>query len=396
MLDWLIVGGGIHGTHLAHMLTARGRVAPDRLRVLDPHPEPLAAWDACTRNTGMPFLRSPVAHHLDIQPAALHHFAETEVPDARFIRPYHRPSTTLFRRHAEAVIDRHGLRALRVCGRAQGLDCGDTRISVETDAGRIVARRAILALGAGETPLWPDWAHRLRRQGGSVDHIFDPGFCLEPDIKAPHTIVVGGGISAAQVAITLARAAPGRVTLVSRHAPRIAQFDSDICWIGERCLRHFRSTRDPNFRRAILHRARHRGSMPPDVLKQLRNCERRGSLRIVHADVCDAIRDPLGTGILLQLHQAHEPLTATRIILATGFAVARPGGAWLGQAVLHHNLPTAACGYPIVDTWLRWHPRLHVSGPLAELEIGPVARNIIGARLAGLRLAPFAATATRD
>ena len=41
---------------------------------------------------------------------------------------------------------------------------------------------------------------------------------------------------------------------------------------------------------------------------------------------------------------------------------------------------------PIVDSALRWHPRIHVSGPLAELELGPASRNIAGARLAGTRL----------
>jgi hypothetical protein len=45
-----------------------------------------------------------------------------------------------------------------------------------------------------------------------------------------------------------------------------------------------------------------------------------------------------------------------------------------------------ACGYPIVDQGLRWHEGIYVTGALAELEIGLVARNIIGARLAGERL----------
>jgi hypothetical protein len=40
----------------------------------------------------------------------------------------------------------------------------------------------------------------------------------------------------------------------------------------------------------------------------------------------------------------------------------------------------------IVDPNLRWHPRVFVSGPLAELELGPVSRNIAGARRAGDRI----------
>lgn len=48
MLAWLIIGGGIHGTHLAHLLTAAKGVPRERLRVLDPHPEPLARWNRLT------------------------------------------------------------------------------------------------------------------------------------------------------------------------------------------------------------------------------------------------------------------------------------------------------------------------------------------------------------
>jgi hypothetical protein len=85
----------------------------------------------------------------------------------------------------------------------------------------------------------------------------------------------------------------------------------------------------------------------------------------------------LGTG---------EELVADRVVLATGFHQGRPGGEWLDRAVLEHDLSVAPCGYPAVDARLRWAPGLHVSGALAELEIGPVARNLLGARLAGERL----------
>ena len=74
------------------------------------------------------------------------------------------------------------------------------------------------------------------------------------------------------------------------------------------------------------------------------------------------------------------------MLLATGFEPQRPGGALVDRLAEEHRLPCAACGYPEVDTALRWHPRLFVAGPLAELELGPVARNIAGARRAGERL----------
>ena len=50
----------------------------------------------------------------------------------------------------------------------------------------------------------------------------------------------------------------------------------------------------------------------------------------------------------------------------------------------------APCGYPVPDAQLRWHDRgsgaLYVAGALAELELGPSARNLAGARLASERI----------
>jgi hypothetical protein len=74
------------------------------------------------------------------------------------------------------------------------------------------------------------------------------------------------------------------------------------------------------------------------------------------------------------------------LILATGFSPARPGGAWLDASIHEYNLPLAPDGYPIVDPSLCWADGLYVSGPLAELEVGPVSRNFIGARLAAERI----------
>ena len=72
--------------------------------------------------------------------------------------------------------------------------------------------------------------------------------------------------------------------------------------------------------------------------------------------------------------------------IATGFQNKRPGGGLVDSLIESAALPCADCGYPVVDKALRWHPRVHVSGALAELELGPASRNIAGARRAGDRL----------
>ncbi|WP_226526852.1 hypothetical protein [Metabacillus niabensis] len=72
--------------------------------------------------------------------------------------------------------------------------------------------------------------------------------------------------------------------------------------------------------------------------------------------------------------------------MATGFNSNLPDESWLKALIETENLRCASCGYPIINQKLEWCPHLFVSGPLAELEIGPVSRNISGARKAAERI----------
>lgn len=65
MIDWLIIGGGIHGTYLGNRLTGQLGVRRDDVRVLDPNHAPLARWSSNAQNCGMRYLRSPAAHNID-------------------------------------------------------------------------------------------------------------------------------------------------------------------------------------------------------------------------------------------------------------------------------------------------------------------------------------------
>ena len=59
---------------------------------------------------------------------------------------------------------------------------------------------------------------------------------------------------------------------------------------------------------------------------------------------------------------------------------------WRAGPRTNETVGCAICGYPVVGEDLRWQERIFVTGPLAELQIGPCARNIIGARNVGRRL----------
>jgi hypothetical protein len=403
MLDWLIIGGGIHGTHLALYLTRRRRVPLERIRVLDPYPVPLALWEHHTTNVGMTYLRSGHAHNLHFDPFSLITFARTQAgqPLAAFLEPYGRPSLALFQAHSHQLIQQYRLESLRLPGRAVGLSRLPGGWRVETGQGSLEAARVVLAFGLTEQPAWPEVFAPFRTTPG-IHHIFDPTFDRAALPPWGQAVVVGGGITAAQTAMTLAIQQPGTVTLLMRHPPRLHQFDADPGWVGM-TLDTFYADADYSRRRAVIQQARHRGSMPADVARELQTAVEHGLLRVVEGEVKHLIRLPQGgnsglhpsaatgnrepsTGNPFRLDAESWMLEADTVILATGLDPRRPGGAWLDAVIDELGLPLAPDGYPVVDECLCWAEGLHVSGPLAELEIGPVARNIIGARLAADRI----------
>lgn len=411
MLDWLIVGGGVHGTHLSHVLLTGKGVRRDRLRVLDPHPAPLHRWRECTRAIGMRYLRSPGVHHLDLDPFALHRFAHGRA--AAFSPPYDRPALALFDDHCDALVAEHRLADVRVRGTARALTRARRGWAVETEAGRLVARRVVLAMGLGDQRAWAGWALAAGDAGVHVTHVFDPGWSAAALPEGP-ALVVGGGITAAQA--SLAIAATGRpVRLWMRHPLRVNQFDSDPGWIGPRYMEGFRAEKDPSRRRAVIAGARHRGSMPLDVADALGAAVRAGSVELVGGELVRATPvsgsgagavgiaaalalgapsqagaggEARSAGILLETTTGTA--SARSVVLCTGFDARRPGGPWLDATVDDAGLSCAPCGYPLVDGRLAWAPGLYVMGPLAELELGPTARNITGARHGAERIAAAA------
>lgn len=389
-LDWLIIGGGLHGVHIAVRLLGEAEVPPERVRIVDPGASLLERWRSCTATTGMTYLRSPAVHHLDINPMSLNNFAgkRKHRDPSLFAPPYDRPALDLFNSHCDQVVETYGLATLHLEARALHCTPGPEGVTVALSNGlEVDARRVVLAIGASDQPEWPDWAPRDHPR---VEHIFAPGFGEWP-APSECVAVIGGGLSAAQVALRLLRD-DRPVHLISSHALREHHFDSDPGWLGPKNMGRFMRERDPDRRRQMIQKARHRGSVPADTLRALRLATDRGRLRwhqarVTHVDSRESdLTLRLSSGTTLRVH---------RVLLATGFATRRPGGSMIDALVTSASLPCAHCGYPIVDSALRWHENIHVAGPLAELELGPVARNIAGARRAGDRLVAVA-RATRE
>lgn len=378
-IKWLIVGGGVHGTHISARLIGEAGVNAEHLRILEPGNRLLSRWRMCTARTGMTHLRSPSVHHLDLDPWSLRHFVGAP-QRGDFAAPYHRPSLRLFNDHCERVIETFGLASLHIQERARHCSIEGDGVVVHTDAGReLRATNLVLALGVGDELAWPEWApiHDAR-----IQHIFDESVDWPLSSMPERIAVVGGGITACQVALRLAGEGH-QVSIISRHGLRTHQFDSDPGWLGPKHYARFSREPDVGRRRQMISAARYRGSVPPEIRRAIRRSIRTGTIQWFEASVR---RAELRTRAVHVQLVGGTALRLDRLFLATGFSSRRPGGTMLDRLIKTATLPVAPCGYPIVDRMLRWHPRVYVCGALAELELGPVARNIAGARRAGDRL----------
>lgn len=382
MLDWLIIGGGIHGVHLAHVLVHGQGVPADAVRILDPHDRLLTVWNRRTANTGMRFLRSPRVHHIDLNPASLERFAQERAAalSELWIEPYYRPSYSLFQSHCQHVIDTYQLDRLHIRGKALVLHRVEGGWCVETATERLTSEQVVLAMGQQQLRL-PEWSKRLFTQNAPIQHMLDSTFETQHMRKQSAVFVLGGGISAGQVALDLM--SEHAVTLITRQPLRHHDFDASPCWIGPKCLDAFQQS-DYRQRRKMIREARQTGTMAQDVYKDVCMAIQAGQMGHHHGEVIAADMT-YDNRIILTFWDGTIRL-ADQVILATGLQPAPPQQTWLADAITHYRLPVASCGYPILDRTLCWVEGLYASGPLAELELGPVSANIAGARAAAQRL----------
>ncbi|MEO1480745.1 MAG: FAD/NAD(P)-binding protein [Myxococcota bacterium] len=349
-IEWLIIGAGLHGAHLAIRLLERGIPS---VRVVDPAGF-FETWRTRTSRLAMSHLRSPSVHNIGVRPMDLENFAGRR--RGRFRGIYARPRLDLFNDHCDHLVKTYGLERLLIQDRVTRLDLQSGRAKAQLESGSTVsAEKVVLALGSPE-PARPD---RLKHH----PHVFDDDW--QPPNPRGSATVVGGGISAVQLALSLSESGID-VELVSRHRIREANFDSDPCWLGPTCMDSFSRVESMRSRRALIRKARNRGTVPPDIKRALSRAKQQKRVRLRTSQHLDGLTGP--------------------VLLATGFATGRPGGELVEDLVQRQGLPVAPCGFPILSPTLRWDDRLWVCGALAELELGPVARNIAGARRAADRI----------
>jgi len=367
VLDWLIVGGGPHGCFIADaLLRAHPALA---VAIVDPA-GPLDAWcrraDAC----GMVYLRSSNAHHLGARADSLRRFADEQGFDrAHELGYYRRPSRALFEGHARASLQAPSRWLAARANTPSRILNGWT---VTTDTGHtLAARRVVLATGPGQPYRPPGLS--------DAEHVFDTDFVL--GVPGRRTVIVGGGITGAQLALRAIDAGHD-ICWVTRTQPRPADFDSEPRYAGRLGMDPFLAA-PMEERTQLLRDARQPGTLPPDILARITAALTSRQLAWQCASVVGYDSGQLS-------FEDGRVIDAERVILATGFEPVPARRSVLGRCIESLGLATDDDGHVVVNASLEAAPGLHIAGRAASLQLGPMAGNLKGARMAGQRLAAIA------
>ncbi|HEY2704507.1 MAG TPA: hypothetical protein VGL20_12530, partial [Candidatus Dormibacteraeota bacterium] len=192
--------------------------------------------------------------------------------------------------------------------------------------------------------------------------------------------VVGGGLTAVQLCLgAVERGA--RPVLLSRAPLRERDFDVRPGWFTYRLERY--QAQPAWDRRAETLRAERRGSVPAAELDDLATCEARAEL---DSRCGVALREVSWSGTSLDV----DGVGADRLWLATGHGYHVAAEPLLDELCRTHPVRVVA-GLPVLTGDCLWPgTAVHVMGGLAALQLGPIARNLAGARIAAERIAAAA------
>lgn len=390
--EWVVVGGGVHGTYVARELLEAG-VERDALAIVDPHGRLLASFRRKARACGMETLRSNYVQHVGPSPFGLETFAkacgrEDELVPTR--NSQRRPTVELFLDYADHVIERFGLDGL-----VREATVTDVRregdLAVETTDGTLRTRRLVLAVGPGE-PARPGWT----REHDRVEHVWDRAVEPAERVDADEdVVVVGGGTTAATTATALAETA-GTVTLWSRQPLREALREADPRWLNWNHIEREVHVHPPgsSARYERIRAARNDGTVPPYLRRELEETpgieRQQGEIRGVRAAGGGLVVAGAGT-----IRRAVD-----RVLLATGFEPVQ-NGSFVARLAESLSLARGFRGLPVLcDETLAWRTcagersNVFVTGALAEGTVGPYAGNVPGARRAAERLVAVATART--
>jgi hypothetical protein len=408
-----------------------GLWAPGDIVVVDPHGAWMHEWNEQFRVLRIPFLRSTMREHSDMEDEArlwafAHERGDSAVDllgglpaqskqrrvmmkrgfvnqtDAPMMQA---PGTACFRAFQERLVDQLKAGQMVVPDKVVSLAwCAASRVwTVLLASGKSLrAQHVVSAAGGALAPMVPEALQELHTaRHPAVIHSSQLAQLERCMAEPPEgtTVVVGGGLTAAHVIAGLAANMTGqtsRIVWLTRSELRVQPFDVDFAWFSRfsaaGLLFDFHAL-DMAGRAAELRRIK-RGSIPPAMHRQMQALIASGRLQLVEgANITGAAAAGGDSEHAVRLTVkpktgAAEQLAASLVVMCTGTRAAAELAPYLASVRQTHPLREIS-GLPCLEPTLQWGQDLplFIMGPLAALCLGPYARNLRGARLAADRIA---------
>ena len=353
----------------------------------------MAQWKKRFQGQEIPYLRSPAVHHPEPLVGELRKFAESRM--AELYDPYGRPGTDLFHDFCHEVTKRwqleNAVTPAKVVDLRYQKNLSRYPFRLRLDNGQdIHSRRVVLATGSGPQR-FPEWVKTLSNYPKECLSHSDSIQLQGQAIAGQTILIIGNGLSSAHLAVGAAKRG-AHVIMMARRKFYDKIFDADPGWLGPKYLKGFHTEPSWEKRYQMIQEARNGGSVTPELMFKLRRLERQGQLRFYEQCEVDSAK---WMGHHWQVHcrtsEQHiclNDIPIQKIWLATGTFQS------LQQHPLLHNIQKTfpvqwIKGLPVLDEYLRWPKcELFIMGAGAALRLGPVARNLAGARMASDRIVP--------
>ncbi|KAI1081689.1 hypothetical protein F5B20DRAFT_579020 [Whalleya microplaca] len=326
--------------------------------------------------------------------------------DERDRNDYFVPSTPLFFSHCDCLLDRYNLRNDIIHHEQvedirfdyiEQLSEVDKLFSIRTNKACHYARIVVLAVG-GNAPHLPGMMPSERMEGAThAMHLDDmPSPHMRQKIAArisTNAVIVGGGLTSAQLADLAIRRGVSKVWLLMRGPLKVKSFDIGLEWVGK--FRNFEqaafwSSDTDEERWEKVKVARNGGSITPPYKKVLERhiASSRLSL-LLYTTISSKQWDSTSKTWTVSLSGQDQTLPPIDHIY---FATGQPSDFQCLPFLksMCSDYPIQNCeGMPCITENMAWRDDvpLFVSGRLAALQLGPGAPNLIGARIGAERIA---------
>ncbi|OJK05220.1 hypothetical protein ASPACDRAFT_110561 [Aspergillus aculeatus ATCC 16872] len=329
--------------------------------------------------------------------------------DERDRKDYFSPSTGLFADYCASIVARYRLDRPGLIRQSEVTDIQygfhrhtNSKIFTVTaaDGTQHHSRAVVLAIGPGTHKILPFPLTPPEQAGAchSSEIRSFPSANIQTKIRArqaTHVVVVGGGLTAAQVADMAIRRGVRKVWLLMRSDMKVKHFDLTLNWMGKfKNLEkaRFWSADTDDERLAMIAAARGGGSVTPRYQKILKQHAARSKLAIhPRTVIVDRLYDPATSTWTLTTDPPIPELADTPvdyIYFATGMRADITEMPLLNSMRRDYPVETRQ-GLPCLTEDLMWCDGvpLFLAGRLAALRLGPGAANLEGARLGAERIA---------